>query len=310
MVLGVLLAAAVACGGRSNQGIEATVDAVNTAVELTLAAMTPSGPGTAAPTSAPAATSTPPPDPATAAPPPSDTVSAPTAAAPTAGATESGPARPNGTIISAPFRDSAPTIDAQQGDWPTEFPYSIDQIVFNPAAWLGAGDQVGRFNIMWDQNNLYLFVVVEDDVHVQNDTGQTLYRGDSLELQFDADLAGDFDATSLNGDDYQIGLSPGAGGASPENYFWNPLERRGQPTGISLATRRAEGAGGYILEAAIPWSLFGVTPNLGSRFGFALNSSDNDSPGTTEQQSMISTVITRRLQDPTTWGTLALGEQR
>lgn len=299
------MAATLACGGGGNQGLQATVDAVNTAVELTLAAMTPGGPTSPGPTQAPPDTETRP-SPATDAPPASHTSGPPPTEAPAISPTPDELARPNGAVLVATRRDTPPTIDAQQDDWPADLPHAIDQIVFGQGSWQGTGDQVARFNAMWDAANLYLFVVVEDDLHVQNDAGLTLYRGDSLELQFDADLAGDFSTTSLNSDDYQIGLSPGASRASPEVYFWNPAERRGEPTGINLATRPTDGAGGYVVEAAIPWSLFGVSPSSGSRFGFALNSSDNDSPGTTEQQSMISSVITRTLLNPTTWGTLRL----
>jgi hypothetical protein len=153
---------------------------------------------------------------------------------------------------------------------------------------------------------LYLLVIVTDDVHTQADRGETLYRGDSLELQLDADLAGDFGAAQLNGDDHQLGLSPGVDGASPEAWLWNPAEKRGVPSGVTLASRPHASGGGYALEVAIPWQLFGVSPVAGDRFGLALNSSDNDSPGTTEQQTMISSVVTRRLLDPTSWGTLAL----
>ena len=297
------MAATLACG-RNDQSLDATVNAVNTAVERTLAAMTPGAPATTQPASVPA-TGTPP-GPATTAPLPTDTPPAPTGVAPTPEATANELARPNGAVLSAMRRDTPPNIDGNQDDWPAELPYAIDQIVFGQGAWVDTGDQSGAFNVLWDQFNLYLYVVVTDDSHVQADSGQTLYRGDSLELQFDADLAGDFSTTALNEDDYQIGLSPGASRASPENYFWNPMARRGQPTGINLITRANGDAAGYIAEVAIPWSLFGVTPAPGSRFGFALNSSDNDSPGTTEQQSMISTVTTRRLLDPTTWGTLEL----
>jgi hypothetical protein len=306
------LAATLACGGRSNQGLEATVNAVNTAVELTLAAITPNAPGT---DPAPALSSTPS-APTSGAPLPTDTSPAasstapPTpdeaAATPTPNPTANELARPNGAVMSAIRRDTPPNLDGNQDDWPAELPYTIDQIVFGAASWVGATDQSGSFNVMWDADNLYLYVVVADDVHAQSDSGQTLYRGDSLELQLDADLAGDFSEASLNGDDYQIGFSPGATRENPEVYFWNPVGRRGSPTGIDLGTRANGAAGGYIAEIAIPWSLFGVTPAAGSRFGFALNSSDNDSPGATEQQSMLSSVITRRLLDPTTWGTLEL----
>ncbi len=63
---------------------------------------------------------------------------------------------------------------------------------------------------------------------------------------------------------------------------------------------------GYTLEAKIPWSVFGLTPVDGARYGFALSVSDNDAAGTATQQSMVSSVSTRTLVNPTTWGTLIL----
>jgi hypothetical protein len=257
----------------------------------------------------PAPTQAPPPT--TQAPPPSAPPEATTAPAEVPSATPGIPelARPNGVVVHAPRRDTAPAIDAQFQDWPAPLPYAIDQVVYGAEAWAGAADQSGQYALSWDAAALYLLVIVTDDVHVQGDGGLTLYRGDSLELQLDADLAGDFGAAQLNGDDHQLGLSPGVDAASPEVYLWNPPEKNGVPGGVGLAARPHASGGGYALEAveaAIPWSLLGVNPVAGSRFGFALNSSDNDSPGTTEQQTMISSVITRRLLDPTSWGTLAL----
>jgi hypothetical protein len=64
---------------------------------------------------------------------------------------------------------------------------------------------------------------------------------------------------------------------------------------------------GYDLEARIPWTTFSLTPAEGARYGFALSISDNDLAGTAAQQSMVSSVSTRKLTNPTTWGTLALG---
>ena len=69
---------------------------------------------------------------------------------------------------------------------------------------------------------------------------------------------------------------------------------------------RAGDAGGYIFEVAIPWSFFSITPVAGQHFGMALNSSDDDAPGTALQQSMTSSVSTRKLLDPTSWGTIQI----
>jgi hypothetical protein len=298
--------AGLACGG-GQPDINATVNAVSTAVELTLAAMTqpaaespgppsPTPPATIgiAPTAAPASV-TPLPQPTTPAPPPA------TATEPIEGL-----ARPNGPLLLAPRRDTAPTIDAQGEDWSAPLPYLIDQNVFRPENWVGPADQSGSFALAWDANYLYLLVVIVDDIHAQGEHGELLYRGDSLELQLDVDLAGDFNEPRLNGDDFQLGLSPGSNRDNPEAYLWNPAERRGVPAGLAIVTRATADTGGYLLEAAIPWSMYGITPAGGQRMGFALNSSDNDTPGTNEQQSMLSSVSTRTLLDPMTWGTVEL----
>lgn len=315
--LAALLAAALACGGGGSSDVQVTVNAVNTAVERTLAAMTQAAAGTGpAPATAtnPAGATEPAPAPTlTSQPSPTTTdfvPPSPTAlgieATPTATTTDTELARPNGAVVRAPRAQTPPTIDAQFDDWPSPLPNNLDQVVYEPGNWAGLNDQSATYGIAWDASYLYLMVIVVDDIHVQLDSGETLYRGDSLELQLDADLAGDFDEPSLNADDFQLGLSPGADGNSPELWLWNPPARRGAPAGIVVASRGHASGGGYALEAAIPWSFYGITPAAGNRYGFALNSSDNDSPGTREQQTMISSVVTRTLLDPTTWGTLAL----
>jgi hypothetical protein len=67
-----------------------------------------------------------------------------------------------------------------------------------------------------------------------------------------------------------------------------------------------QAADGYALEAKIPWTVFGVTPTSGDKYGFAISISDDDQADTAVQQSMVSSVITRKLLNPTTWGTLIL----
>jgi hypothetical protein len=61
---------------------------------------------------------------------------------------------------------------------------------------------------------------------------------------------------------------------------------------------------GYVIEAAIPWSVFEVSPYTGQNFGFAYSISDNDNPNNNVQQSLVSFVPIRTLSDPTKWGDL------
>ncbi len=211
-------------------------------------------------------------------------------------------ARPNGTPVRAAYLATAPTIDGILSEW-TSPPYTADQIVFGAAAWTGTSDLSATFFIGWDAGNLYLAAHVRDDRHVQTASGRYLYKGDDVEIQLDADLAGDYYSTVLSADDYQIGLSPGDFAARPtEVYRWYPSEAS-LPT-VTVAARKTDQ--GYDLEARIPWSVFDVTPASGASYGFALSFSDNDLAGSAVQQSMVSNVPTRRLLNPTTWGTLIL----
>jgi hypothetical protein len=211
-----------------------------------------------------------------------------------------------GAVFHAPRRTTAPTLDASLGEWADGLPFGLTQNAYRPENWLGLGDQSGAFVVAWDSNNLYLAVRISDDIFVQTQTAETLFRGDSVELLFDTDLNGDFSSAELSGDDYQLGFSPGANRASPEAYLWFPSAKAGRPGGVVVAAQPASDDAGFTLEVAVPWSVLGVAPAAGSAFGFALSASDNDAPGSAEQQSMISTEPGRRLANPTTWGTLIL----
>jgi hypothetical protein len=197
-------------------------------------------------------------------------------------------------------------VDGLLTDW-TEWPYRSESAVFRPENWTGASDLSVQYALAWDEASLYLAAIVTDDAFVQTQRGDTIFRGDSIELLLDVDLPGDFADDGLNGDDFQIGLSPGTNaGDPPEAWLWFPRSLTGEPVNASVAAQPT--ALGYTLEAQIPWAVFGLRPAGGQRFGFALSGSDNDAPATAEQQTMVSSVNTRRLSNPTTWGTLELGQ--
>ncbi len=241
---------------------------------------------------------------------------APTAspsAAPTVGPSGTPPAgpvlmRPNGALIRAPrlSGNGVPSIDnlAERLTRANALAYAVDSPVFGASSWSGASDLSGQLEPGWDSANLYLLTRVTDDVFVQEASGILIYQGDSIEVQFDADLAGDFTSRVYNDDDWQIVLSPG--NLLAPNAQWEWWVYRGAPgTGkIQIATQRTDT--GYVLAAAIPWTLLRVAPKEGAVYGFALNINDNDTPGALQQKSMVSTSPVRQLNDPTSWGTLQL----
>jgi hypothetical protein len=211
----------------------------------------------------------------------------------------------SGANIEAVYLDNPPSLDGLLSEWNLSV-YPVRNVVYGAGARSGEEDLSATVMVGWDSTYLYLGARVNDDRYVQEARGVNLFKGDSLEMLLDADLAGDFNVGSLNADDYQLGISPGSPypGESPEAYLWYPSSRQGGRPEVRIAARAREG--GYDVEAAVPWSLFGVAPVSGGAYGFAFSVSDNDSVGEQVQESMVSTVSTRRLADPTTWGSLLL----
>lgn len=213
---------------------------------------------------------------------------------------------PYRTSVSVEAANITPTID---GDW-TEWKgkgkeYPARNVVYGKSNRVDEADSGLSYYVGWDANNLYIAVKVGDDKYVQEATGENIYKGDSIELLIDTDLQGDFFVQSLNSDDYQIGLSPGRPDTSGtrEAYRWYPSGKAGALTNVTIGSVSSSGI--WRLEAAIPWSVLGITPYKGMHLGFAISVSDNDNPGT-QQESMVSNAPGRMLTDPTTWGDLVL----
>jgi hypothetical protein len=216
-----------------------------------------------------------------------------------------GPGKRQGISIPAVFMSVKPVINADFSEWNMQ-KYSVNYVVFGSANWTGSADLSGKLMVGWDNDKLYIAIKVVDDTYVQNAHGAQLFKGDSLDILVDTNVSGDYYLRALNGDDFQLGISPGSpqAGNNMEAYLWYPTARAGSVTNIIMEAYQLDD--GYRLEAAIPWSIFGVIPYVGQHFGFAFSLSDDDQLGTTTQQSMTSTLSTRKLTDPTTWGDLTL----
>jgi hypothetical protein len=214
--------------------------------------------------------------------------------------------RPRSQVV-AKFLTTPPTLDGDWSEWKditTEYPAT--NVVFGQNNWTNQDDLAGSFHVGWDNNNLYIAVKVRDDKYVQNATGENIFKGDSIEILLDTKLREDFYFSQLSADDFQLGLTAGRPdvNGTREAYLWFPTTIAGSKTSVKIASRAENGI--YRLEAAIPWSVFEMTPAEGMHLGFALSVSDNDNPNENVQQSMVSNVAGRKLTDPTTWGDLLL----
>jgi hypothetical protein len=213
----------------------------------------------------------------------------------------------NGVFMEAVFTDAPPVLGANLATWMETKTYTVSQYV------KGTTENGAKFSLQWDYDYLYLGVRITDDTFVQETSGgANLFLGDSVEILLDTDLEGDYCNAVMNADDYQLGISPGYLPApslqSPSAYLWYPSARKGPRTiDVFALLTSAPDAAGWMLEAKIPWSLFGVSPMEGKAFGFTFSVSDNDQYATTLQEGMISTSPNRTVPtNPTTWGTLQI----
>ena len=214
-----------------------------------------------------------------------------------------------GSAVDAVRLPAAPLIDGSLAEWSAVPAWSSAFLVYQTAGWDGSDDLQATWRLAWDANNLYVGVEVIDDIHVQTQSGNQIFRGDSVDMQIDTNRDGDF-GPSLSPDDFQFTLSPGDFNSLLPSAFRSQGTVGGQildaPGGHHVTMTAQSTPVGYNVEAAIPWSDLNLAPVEGMVLGLALNANDNDTPGTAVQEVMKSHVATRTLTDPTGWGTLTL----
>ncbi len=143
-------------------------------------------------------------------------------------------------------------------------------------------------------------------MHVQSNANTDLWHGDHIELQFDTLLDKDYADSTMNDDDYQIGLSLGDFDKVPAvAYAWfNGAGEAGPLKAIQMAYTISKD--GYVLEAFIPQTvLAGIPLTEGAAFGMNISPSDTDA-ATEGQKAMLSTSAIRTYADPRTFGKITL----
>jgi hypothetical protein len=82
-----------------------------------------------------------------------------------------------------------PTIDGDLSDWNLSAmtPAVLDvaeQLNSGQASWDNVGDLGGEFYMLWDDENIYMAVIVTDDKLSQNKTGGSIWNADAIEIFF------------------------------------------------------------------------------------------------------------------------------
>ena len=136
--------------------------------------------------------------------------------------------------------------------------------------WQGPEDRSARVWLRRDGTQLRLRFAVNDDRHVQPNSGAGVWKGDCVQF-----------ALLLPGQDrmWEIGLSRLDSGKS-EVFIWSApsgFDAAGSAAGIRLATSREGTVTCY--DATIPLSVLGTTPEAlaaGARFNALINDDDGE----------------------------------
>jgi serine/threonine protein kinase len=204
-----------------------------------------------------------------------------------------------------PYASTAPTLDGDLSEWELQSFKELPFVRFRPENVQNSQDLSGACVGRWTTDALYLACRIQDDVLVQTASGNLIFQGDSIELLFDSQLQQDVESSTLDDDDFQIGLLPGGiVGRDTEAYRWFPQEREGALTSVTVAGQPS--AYGYTVEVMIPWGEIGIKPQTEAAYGFGMSVNDNDSPGIASQESQLSLFANQQLINPTTWGLLIL----
>jgi len=216
-------------------------------------------------------------------------------------------------IVAWPVSPGSVQIDGQLDDWETltgpawtpieaaTFDQACDSRFPDSEALV---DLAGEIRFGYDAENLYVAFRVDDDglVRYAGDD-ETYFLGDSTQLSLDMDLTGDFNDAGRSQDDWQVDFLPNVD--SPRAALWQLGSLTSRPFDEAQVAVTST-ATGYLVEAALPWASFGISPQPGDRLGLAANVNDNDTPGTNAQECIISTAPRRVWDNPATWGALFL----
>lgn len=158
-------------------------------------------------------------------------------------------------VIRAP---ESVTIDGQLGEWAAAHPLPVDsreQFLRGGATWPGPEQASFTLYWMWDDTHLYVAARVRDTQHVQNWTGPSVWRGDTLWLYL-----------NTRGDRRRVDVKLTLAQTSDGPQVWNWVAQAFLP-GAELVWQPAEG--GYVYEAALPLeSLNYLSPQNGRHIYF------------------------------------------
>ena len=178
-----------------------------------------------------------------------------------------------------------------------------EQVTYGRDEWKGLDDLSGDVRFGYNEQDFFVAARIVDSFFIQDQSGTNVWRGDHVMVTLDFIRGGKID------DVMQLGLSPGSlaesGATQPELVIWRPAGYA--PEGARVAARRT--ADGYVVEAAIPWGVFKITPVKHQVFGLQFGFSDSDSTPSIQQSVMSISTSPWEPRDPNRLTPAGLGDR-
>ena len=182
------------------------------------------------------------------------------------------------------YAEKPPVIDGEaNGEWIGQsamISESTDQVYMSSGyIYYGLKDLSARTCIMYDEDNLYLYSMVQDDIHYGVDTGANTWKNDSIQfgLVFEQRIYDE----NIGGAFTQITLSDTPSGP----VVWRSISENNElPIGeVNSAELVIKREGGYTYyELKLPWSEVKFNKpdfNVINKIGFSMLVNDNDGNG-------------------------------
>ena len=165
------------------------------------------------------------------------------------------------------LRGTPSTIDGDLSDWNLEAmtPAFVDvegQLNSGQASWDGPDDLSAEFYMLWDDEKIYMAVIVKDDTLSQNKTGGDIWNADCVEIFFATTDASATHAAPFQ--HYQYGFD-----FTGQGWNWCNMDSAGQSAIDYLEVAAVETADGYICEASIEYGRMSALDfSVGNIIGF------------------------------------------
>jgi hypothetical protein len=183
---------------------------------------------------------------------------------------------------------SKPAIDGKVDDvWAAAKSYDLKNNLYKPVS--GPADCSASFKAMYDNDNLYILVDVNDE-ELKHDSPE-FYNDDCVEIFIDADNG---KATSYGEKDHTY------------DFVWDAaapvMGKRGQPVNDGTQFAFAKTEKGYRLEVQFPWATLKGKPSPGAMFGLDIHVNDDDDGGERDSKLTWSDKKDNAWQNPRAFG--------